>query len=206
MCWLHQTSKKSLYCDCEVCNNNYFHLHKVFYFLKLAKLWLHWLLFLSPVVALVCVLTSHLSCKQCNISLERIRTTRRETRYQMITMMTAHLCDRRQKPQNSVNFAYLLIQSWDFSHAVNIIRWLSKNTCSGNVVSCRSASFSAYTRIVFKDRRKDSSLNDELVPTRELSDIVTCIFTLAKFWNGITNIMYYDTTLLKYTTDRIIKL
>jgi hypothetical protein len=56
------------------------------------------------------------------------------------------------------------------------------NTCSGNVVSCRSVSFSAYTRIVFNDRRRDSSLTDELVPTKELNDIVTCIFTLAKFW------------------------
>lgn len=80
------------------------------------------------------------------------------------------------------------------------------STCSGNVVSCRSVSFSAYIRIVFNDRRKDSSLNDELVPTKELSDIVTCIFTLAKFWKGTTQKIYCDTTKIKYTNIRIIKL
>jgi len=79
----------------------------------LAKLWLHWLLFLSVVVTLVCVLTSHLSCKQCDVSLECMSTARCEHCYQMITIMTDYLCDKRQKPQNTVKFAYLLIQSGD---------------------------------------------------------------------------------------------
>lgn len=56
-----------------------------------------------------------------------------------------------------------------------------KQTCSGNVVTCNSVSSSAYTRIVFREWRKYSSLKFRLVPTKELRDIVTCIFTRAKF-------------------------
>lgn len=36
--------------------------------------------------------------------------------------------------------------------------------------------------MVRKDRRRNSSLNSGDLPTREASDIVTCIFTLAKFF------------------------
>jgi len=78
ICWLHQTSKKTLYWDCAVHNNNYFHLHSVFYFIQLAKLWLYWPLFLLAVVVLVCVLTSHLSYKRRNVSLECMCTARHE--------------------------------------------------------------------------------------------------------------------------------
>jgi hypothetical protein len=86
---------------------------RFFYFIQLAKLWLHWLLFLSAVVALVCVRTSHLSCKRYNVLLECMCTAWRENRYQRIAIMTAYLCDKRQKPQNAVKFAYLLIKSGD---------------------------------------------------------------------------------------------
>lgn len=59
-------------------------------------------------------------------------------------------------------------------------------TWSGNVVSLSSRSSSAYVKIVFKERRKNSSLKFWDVPTRDERDIVTCIFTLAKFCNRET--------------------
>lgn len=45
-----------------------------------------------------------------------------------------------------------------------------------------STSSSAQARIVRKDRRRNSSLNSGDLPTKEASDMVTCIFTLAKFF------------------------
>lgn len=56
-------------------------------------------------------------------------------------------------------------------------------TWSGNVVSLSSRSSSAYVKIVFRERRKNSSLKFWDVPTRDDRDMVTCIFTLAKFCN-----------------------
>lgn len=56
-------------------------------------------------------------------------------------------------------------------------------TWSGNVVSLSSRSSSAYVKIVFRERRKNSSLKFWDVPTRDERDMVTCIFTLAKFCN-----------------------
>lgn len=55
-------------------------------------------------------------------------------------------------------------------------------TCSGNVVSARSESCSAYTSMVFSARRSDSSLKVVDVPTSEDRDIVTCIFTRLKLF------------------------
>ena len=52
--------------------------------------------------------------------------TRHENHYQMIAIMTAYICDKRQKPKNAVKFAYLLIQSQELSHTVSIIWWLNK--------------------------------------------------------------------------------
>lgn len=57
-------------------------------------------------------------------------------------------------------------------------------TCSGKLVSWSSPSCSPYSRIVLNDLLKESSLNEEEVPTSELKDIVTCILTLAKFCNN----------------------
>lgn len=54
-------------------------------------------------------------------------------------------------------------------------------TCSGNVVSWSSVSCSPYSRMVFRERRRESSLKEGEVPTRELKDMVTCILTRAKF-------------------------
>lgn len=59
--------------------------------------------------------------------------------------------------------------------------WLL-STCSGKGVSRSSRSSSAYVRIVLSDRRRCSSLKFCDVPTSEDSDMVTCIFTRAKFW------------------------
>lgn len=56
-------------------------------------------------------------------------------------------------------------------------------TWSGNVVSLSSRSSSAYVRIVLRERRRNSSLKFWDVPTRDERDMVTCIFTLAKFCN-----------------------
>ncbi len=54
-------------------------------------------------------------------------------------------------------------------------------TWSGKVVSRSSRSSSAYVRMVLSERRRNSSLKFWDVPTRDERDMVTCIFTRAKF-------------------------
>lgn len=72
---------------------------------------------------------------------------------------------------------------------------LTPLTCSVNGVSARSASSSAYVRIVFRDRRSDSSLKFWFCPTSLLRDMVTCIFTLAKFCKVIQYFILHYITL-----------
>lgn len=66
---------------------------------------------------------------------------------------------------------------------VLLVLWFMSFTWSGNVVSLSSRSSSAYVRIVLRERRRNSSLKFWDVPTRDERDMVTCIFTLAKFCN-----------------------
>lgn len=61
----------------------------------------------------------------------------------------------------------------------------ARSTCAGNGVGCMSASSSAYAKMVRKDFLRYSSLKSDAFPTREARDIVTCIFTLAKFFDKI---------------------
>lgn len=60
---------------------------------------------------------------------------------------------------------------------------MTLHTCSGNGVSRSSTSSSAYVRIVFSEWRRCSSLKFWEVPTSDDRDMVTCIFTRAKFWS-----------------------
>lgn len=70
-------------------------------------------------------------------------------------------------------------------------------TWSGNVVSLNSRSSSAYVNIVFRERLKNSSLKFWDVPTKEDSDMVTCILTLAKFCNREIVRLQFNTGKLK---------
>lgn len=77
---------------------------------------------------------------------------------------------------------------WRFRHSlvmnyILLVLWFLSFTWSGNVVSLSSRSSSAYVRIVLRERRRNSSLKFWDVPTRDDRDMVTCIFTLAKFCN-----------------------
>lgn len=55
-------------------------------------------------------------------------------------------------------------------------------TCEGSWVFCISVSSSAYARMVRRDRLRYSSWKSDDLPTSEARDMVTCIFTLEKFW------------------------
>lgn len=72
------------------------------------------------------------------------------------------------------SYTFMQLQQWD------LLQW-PFSTCSGKGVSRSSTSSSAYVKIVFNECRRCSSLKFLEVPTSDERDMVTCIFTRAKF-------------------------